>query len=277
MEHATLSSLIDALERGTKMHICVAFLDHYGNSRTRCSNKQTIHDRPVCLAIKKQPNGLEACFRCRMSVQRAVIRYRRSMAGYCTNGVYEYCRPIIYENRVICVVFVGNILTGDPLQRQRLCSKVDESLLQTMEPAFSYDDCVRTADILESYILFLFAHYGVENKTFDPLVENIKNYLRENISYDFTMEELAAAFHYSPKYLGRVFKHRTGQTVKEYCNRAKIAQAKLLMTETDLRVEEIALQVGFNNITYFDRVFRQITGLSPKSYRASERNTEGKT
>lgn len=269
MGHATLSDLIEALERGTKMHICVAFLDHFGNKMTRCSNSQTIHDRSVCLAVKNQPNGLDSCYRCRMCVQRAVVQSRKPMAGYCTSGVYEYCRPVIYENRVICVVFVGNILTGDPNQRERLLHKVDEELLETMESNFSLEDCIRIADILESYIVFLFGQYGIENKTFNPLVENIKNFVRENMTYDFTMEELATVFHYSPKYLGRIFKLKTGQTIKAYCNQLKIAQAKRLLADTTVSVEAVAAQTGFNSATYFDRVFYREVGLSPQAYRTS--------
>jgi YesN/AraC family two-component response regulator len=183
--------------------------------------------------------------------------------------VYEYCRPIIYEDRVICVVYIGNILTQDPAQRKKLETRVGCDLLETMGRAFSPEDCVKTADILESYIVFLFSHYGIENKTFDPLVENIKGFLRENMTYDFTMEELASAFNYTPKYLGRIFKLRTGKTIKDYCNHAKVQLAKTLLTETANSVEAVAVQVGFNSVNYFDRVFRKITGLSPQAYRSA--------
>lgn len=269
MDHSTLSNLIESLERGTKLHISIAFLDNCGNRKTQCTRGQSIHNMPVCLAVKKLPYGLVSCYRCRNTVQKAVIRRRKSMAGLCTNGVYEYCRPVIYDERVICVIFVGNILTDDPAQRQKLESRVDSELLETMEPSFTPEDCVRTADILESYIVFLFDRYGIENKTFDPLVENMKNYIRENLAYDFSMGEMAAAFNYAEKYLGRVFKERTGQSVKDYCNRAKVSQAKTLLAETDLSVALIAAQSGFNSVTYFDRVFRKITGLSPQAYRSS--------
>lgn len=269
MEHSTLSSLIDFLERGTKLHICVAFLDNYGNRKTRCKERQTIHDRPVCLAVKQMPNGLASCYRCRMTVQKAVICSRRSMAGICINGVYEYCRPVIYDGRVICVIYIGNLLTDDPRQRQRLAGRVEASLLSTMEQSFPKEDCVKLADVLESYILLLFDHYGIENKTFDPLVENIKNYIRENMVYDFTMEEMASAFNYTPKYLGRAFKQRTGQTIKDFCNHAKVYKAQYLLRETDISIEAIAVQVGFNSVNYFDRVFHRITGLSPQNYRNS--------
>lgn len=269
MDHSTLSSLIETLERGTNLHISIAFLDNCGNRKTRCTYSQAIHDRPVCTEVKKTPQGLASCYRCRNIVQKTVVRRRRPIAGLCTNGVYEYCRPVIYDERVICVIFVGNILPDDPAQRKRLEAWADPSLLETMEKSFTFQDCVQTADVLESYILLLFDRYGIEDKTFDPLVENIKNYIRENLAYDFTMEELAAAFNYTPKYLGRMFKRRTGYTVKEYYNRSKVLQAKRLLAETNLSIEHIAVQAGFNSAAYFDRVFRNLTGLSPQAYRST--------
>lgn len=256
------------------MHICVAFLDNCGNRKTHCAESQTIHDRPVCLAIKNLPQGLGSCYRCRITVQKAVIRYRKSIAGLCSNGVYEYCRPVIYEGRVICVVFVGNILTGDPVQRQRLEARVSSELLETMEQKLTPEDCVRMADIVESYIICLFDRYGIENKTFDPLIENIKNYIRENLMYGFSMAELAAAFNYTPKYLGRIFKSKTGQSISQYCNTAKVAQAKLLLAESDISVERVSMQTGFNSVTYFDRIFHKVTGLSPQEYRNTARKRE---
>lgn len=269
MEHATLSSLISALEKGTKMHIMVAFLNKYGNRKTKCTYNQTVHDRPVCRTIKKSPDGMEACYRCRMTVQKWVIHHRKPMAGFCTNGVYEYCRPVVHNDKVICVIFVGNILTQDPIQRQRLTQRVDAELLETMEQIFTPADCVETADILASYIAFLFDHYGIENKTFDPLIENMKSYIRENQAREIVAEELAETFNYSPKYLGRQFKARTGESVHQYCNRIKINQAKIMLAETMLSVEQIAAESGFNSITYFDRVFHKIVGLSPQEYRSS--------
>ena len=202
-----------------------------------------------------------------MTVQKAVIRRRKSMGGICTNGIYEYCRPVVYDDRVIAVIFVGNILTGDPRQHARLARLNDPALTDTMERNMTPEDCAALADILESYIVFLFDRYGIENKTYDPLIANIKTYIRENLSYNFSMEELASAFNYTEKYLGRMFKARTGQSVKGYCNAARVAQAKKLLTDTKLSIAAIAEQLGFSSIAYFDRVFSKITGLSPQQYR----------
>ena len=276
MEHASLSSLIDSLEHGKNMHICVSFLDNFGNAKTRCTEGQTIHNSPVCLAVKRLPDGLTTCYRCRRIVQRLIVRQRHSVSGFCSNGVYEYCRPVVYDGRVTCVIFVGNILTESKEQRHRLEQRVDTSLLDTMERNFSEEDCARTADIIESYILFLLDHYGMTNDTYETLTENVKSYIRENLNYDLYTKELATVFNYTPKYLGRIFKQRTGISISEYRNIMKVNHAKILLAESDLSIECVASQAGFNNVSYFDRKFRKTTGLSPLTYRKSVKQQKNK-
>ena len=271
MDHATLGDLIETLEKGTKVHISITFLEEYGNRKTRRTQSQSIHDRPVCMTIKRQHNRLAYCYRCRNTVQKAVIKRRKSMAGLCTNGVYEYCRPIVYNDRVICVIFIGNILPDDAEHRKKMEEWLGAELLETMEQNLKPEDCIKIANVLESYIVFLFDRYGNDDQAFDPLVENIKNYIRENLTYEFSMAELSAMFNYTPKYLGYIFKKRTGKTVKEYCNHLKVKQAKRLLVDTDVSIERIAVQVGFNSVTYFDRVFYSAVKLSPQAYRSASK------
>ena len=269
MEHCNLSDLIKALERGTNLHICVAFLNNYGNKKTQCLYSQGIHEMPICLAAKNTQEGLADCYRCRRKVERFVVSRRVSLGGYCCRGVYEYCRPVIYEDNVIAIIFVGNVYLGTKPQIKKLESSIGLDFVETMECKFSVADCKSTADIIESYIVFLIDKYGNEGLFYDPLMENIKNYIRENMAYGFSIGEMAASFNYNEKYLGRLFKQREGLSIRDYCNVVRIKQAKRLLEDTNLSVSQIAAQVGFNNITYFDRVFREIVLLSPRTYRAA--------
>ena len=266
MRYDDLSSLITSLEYGTKLHISVVFLKHYGNRKMARPFPQKIHQCPVCDAAKEK--DFAGCFRCRNTVLKLLVKRKTSFGGYCAKGVYEYCRPVLRGGEVAAVVFVGNILTDDPAQQEKLLGHVKKSLLKTMQTGFAEADCHRTADLMESYIHYLMDHYGeTAQKPFDVLIENIKNYIDENLLHEFSMADLAAVFNYNEKYLGRIFKERTGITIKEYCNLAKVGEAKLLLTGTRLSITAIAAQVGYNNVTYFNRIFKRLTGLSPQEYR----------
>ncbi len=266
MDYCKLSDLILALEQGTHIHICVAFLNDNGNRKTKCHYNQSIHNSPVCKEAKKLNNGLKECYRCRRIVQKYVVTSHRPLSGLCTNGIYEYCYPVIYDEKVIAVIYIGNIYLGTQEQITKLCCN-DMALLDTMEHNFTVSDCRRIAKILESYIVTLMEHYGNENTSFDPLIENIKNYLRENLVYGISVSDLANTFGYNEKYIGRLFKNRAGCSIKEFCNSLRVTQAKELLTDTDLSICQIANQLGFRNTAYFDRVFLKKVKVSPRVYR----------
>ncbi|MFW5749714.1 MAG: helix-turn-helix domain-containing protein, partial [Halanaerobium sp.] len=82
-----------------------------------------------------------------------------------------------------------------------------------------------------------------------------------------TLSSLADKFNYSPAYLSRAFKEVTGFNFVEYKNNVRIKEAGKLLQQSKLSVTEIATEVGFNNITHFGRIFKEITDLSPLAYR----------
>lgn len=269
MEQSSLSELVCALEHGTKIHICIAFYGNCGNRYTHRAYSQMIHNSPVCMEAKTTQDGLTDCYRCRRVTERLLRQRQKSFSGYCAKGVFEYCKPIMYDDHMVGVIFIGNILTADPEQRQRLLKFVDLGFWDSMEQNYTEEDCARTAEILHSYITFLLDKYGNENRNYDPLLENIKNYIREHMAYNVSLTELAEVFNYNEKYLGQLFKARCGYTIKGYCNYIRIKRAKNLLIDTKISVSKISQQLGYSNVTYFDRVFRHFTGVSPQVYRTS--------
>ena len=245
------------------------FFKQYGNNMTDRPLTYSIHNTAVCNMLKSTPSGLDSCIRCRTIVLKKCIRYQKSFGGLCVKGVYEYCRPVIKDGIVVAVIFVGNILMDNVHQRLKLHKHVETSLFKTMEQNFTEEDCIRIANLIETYILFLLEQYGdTHKKPFNSLIVNIKNYIEENLLQEVSMDSLASFFGYNKKYLGRLFKANTGMSISEYCNNRRISIAKKLLSDSSLHIADIAGQCGFNNVTYFNRAFKKITGLSPKEYRS---------
>jgi YesN/AraC family two-component response regulator len=80
----------------------------------------------------------------------------------------------------------------------------------------------------------------------------------------------------SPQYFCRFFKKVTGTTFKEYLLSIKIDKAKELLMKYNMSATEIAYQVGFENLSYFFRVFKKLTGLNPMEFRKLSIETRGK-
>ena len=268
METGNLSNMLSALEYGTNIHISVVFLNQYGNSQTQLPEHQQIHKCPMCDTAKLTPEGHASCIRCRQRILKLLLRRKKGIGGLCPKGIHEYCHPVIRGAEVAAVVFVGNVLTESPAQWERLGKFFQNPPTETMERFFSPERCRQTAVLVENYIHFLLDHYGETARTpSDTLIESIKSYLQEMFLSDFSMADIAAIFGYNEKYLGRMFKSKTGCTVREYCNGLKIGKAKMLLGHRTLDITDVAIRSGFSNLTHFNRVFKKTTGFSPGEYR----------
>ena len=100
-------------------------------------------------------------------------------------------------------------------------------------------------------------------------VAEIIHYIMEHYSEIYGLEDLANIFYLDKSYLSRIFKEVTNFTVNEFINRQRIDHAKNLLLEDSLSMEDISKRLGYERLSYFDRVFKKYTGLSPLQYRKS--------
>lgn len=120
------------------------------------------------------------------------------------------------------------------------------------------------------YISFMYdgiMRHIEEAKKSASVVEVAKRFINMNFSEDIGRTEVAEHVLLAPNYLSMLFHRETGQTIREYINQCRIDEAKRLMSTTNNSVTDIALQVGFNNISYFSTTFKKYTDLSPVEYR----------
>ncbi|OGV71409.1 MAG: hypothetical protein A3K18_22710 [Lentisphaerae bacterium RIFOXYA12_64_32] len=82
------------------------------------------------------------------------------------------------------------------------------------------------------------------------------------------LEDVAAAAHLSVDHFGRLFRATTGTTPMRRLRTLRVEQAGRLLTQTGLRIHEIAASVGFEDPYHFSRVFHQVTGMGPRQYRS---------
>ncbi|MBE7042717.1 MAG: helix-turn-helix domain-containing protein [Ruminococcaceae bacterium] len=264
-EYSTLYDLITYLEYGTKLHIGVLFLGNHGNRRLSIPFDHTIHSCPVCAELKKNKQGFRRCYRCRNTAIQKAIRTKVSFGGLCINGVYEYISPVVINGEVVCILFIGNILSE---QTEKIKHKLSgrEALLSTMEPEFGLEQCKRVGKLLEQHIVMTMEQYP-DTEDFDPLIDNLKGYIEENLEYKIDLRLLAEMFHYNEKYLGRLFKKKTGTTFCEYITERRMERAKHFLRNGDETVLTISEKCGFNNVTYFNRMFHKYVGKTPCEYR----------
>ncbi|MGN0158512.1 MAG: helix-turn-helix transcriptional regulator [Brotaphodocola sp.] len=108
--------------------------------------------------------------------------------------------------------------------------------------------------------LFL-SHYG-------KYVQSTMEYIALHIDCEITLAELAAHVQLSPTYLAGIFKAETGRSIITFINEKKMIYARLLLKNTSITVQEIAHHLGYQDTSYFIRVFRKNNGMTPSAYRS---------
>lgn len=84
------------------------------------------------------------------------------------------------------------------------------------------------------------------------------------------VSEVADELAITAKHLSETIKKDLGVTPTDYINQSLVDEAQKLLTTTDLQVKEIAYQLGFNDASYFNRLFKKVSGLSPAKYRSNQ-------
>ncbi|MFD2333432.1 response regulator [Cohnella sp. GCM10020058] len=103
----------------------------------------------------------------------------------------------------------------------------------------------------------------------NDLIGTLHGYIHEFIGEELSLTRLSEVVHLSSFYLSRVYKQMTGQGLLEYITEVRIQRAKLLLKTTDLKVHEIAAQIGLESPAYFTRLFKKETSTTPQEYRES--------
>ena len=99
------------------------------------------------------------------------------------------------------------------------------------------------------------------------MIINTIQYVNRHYQESISLYEIADAMNVSASYLSRVFNAEMGVSLPYFINELRIRKAKHLLCETNLKIGEIALQCGMQNVQYFCMKFKQLTAMRPQEYR----------
>ena len=118
------------------------------------------------------------------------------------------------------------------------------------------------------------AHPEVLNRQ-TQIVDITLDYLRQNYQKHLSLDDLAAQVFLSKDYFARLFRETTGMPISALLQQIRIDEACKQLTGTDIRIEDIAADCGFNDIQYFYRIFKKVTGMTPRQYRLNNAKGDG--
>ena len=129
---------------------------------------------------------------------------------------------------------------------------------------------IKTKIILLQFILEMWNKgYIIENDISgrNTVEKEMLSYIQQNFSGKISLKEFGERFHLSEKYISRYFKEHFHITLSQYVAYLRLEHAKQLLQDTDIPVTEIAMQSGYQNVSYFIRSFKETYGVSPLKYR----------
>lgn len=140
------------------------------------------------------------------------------------------------------------------IQKIEACRDMDSLLQININQKLILDYCERVGLVLHP-------------QTNHPKINDAMHYVRENYQKRLTVEEIAKEVGLSKEYLSTKFHQVTGTTLPVYINQQKITEAKQLLHFTDMTLTEITQYLSFSSQSYFQTVFKKITGDTPMEYR----------
>ncbi|REE70508.1 two-component system response regulator YesN [Paenibacillus taihuensis] len=99
------------------------------------------------------------------------------------------------------------------------------------------------------------------------VIAKVQSFIHENLHKELTRDDIAASVYRNPAYLSRLYRKETGSSLSDYITEVRIERAKRLLIETNDKVSNIAEGVGYVHFSYFAKLFKKMTGLSPQEYR----------
>ena len=144
---------------------------------------------------------------------------------------------------------------------------VNEKFINNLQSINSLDSlCYELQRTVE---IFIENMYYKSSTTNHDCIKKAVKYLVSNYSKEITLEEISSYVNLSPSYFSSLFKQVTKSNYKDYLNNIRVEESKLLLVNTNYPIIDIALATGFDDPSYFSKVFKKYTGISPLKYRRS--------
>lgn len=141
------------------------------------------------------------------------------------------------------------------------------------------EDTHRLCATGQLYILFAYLKQitEVKEKRNEEIRQNscvwkAMRFIEQNYYLDIDVDMLSEHVNYSRSYLSRTFRSEAGMTIPEYITRIRIQNASALLKDSDMSVKEVAISVGMKDSFYFSKLFKKVTGDTPREYR--KKNTK---
>ena len=254
------------------------------------SFRLSFHDRrnqaPFCALMARQNRTCGACLQSQSEVAEGGIE--KPHTTVCYAGLCEAVVPLRVGRRLIGFLRTGQVFLGKPTARQ---FERTLNLLRSWRLNFNREEvqgayfgtrqvpreqlaaAVKLLTIFAEHLAILSNQILIQRDNAEPpMITKAKEFIGEHHAEDLSLPQVARFANASPFYFCKLFKRTTGLTFTNFLSRVRIESSKKLLMNPQLRVNEVAYEVGFQSLTHFNRVFQKLLGQSPTEYRLNAQN-----
>lgn len=240
------------------------------------------NEGPFCALISSKSRACASCLTVQEKLSQLAAEEPQTVG--CPNGLCETAVPVRLGDRLIGFLQTGQVFRKKPSEGQfeRAARQVRgwgvEVDLQTLRRAYfatrvvslrQHDAVIKLLSIFAQHLSILSNQVVMQRENAEPpVITRAKEYIQEHQTENLRLGHVAKACNTSTFYFCKMFKKTTGINFTDYLSRVRIEKSKNLLLNPNLRISEIAFEVGFQSLTHFNRVFKKILGHSPTEYRA---------
>ncbi len=239
---------------------------------------------PFCALMAAQSRSCAACLEVQQKMSDEICHSNAASASAtCFAGLCDTSVPVRVGNELLGFLQTGQVFTRKPSKamfdrtaRQLIewglkfdAKQLEDTYFHTrvLNPK-QYDAMIRLLTIFGQHLSAISNQLAVQQENAEPpVITRAKRYIEEHQTDELSLGEVAKAVNTSSFYFCKLFKKATGINFTEYVSRVRVEKARNLLLNPNLRVSEIAYEVGFQSLTHFNRVFRKFVGESPTRYR----------
>jgi len=239
------------------------------------------HENDFCELMAGKSKTCSACLQVQEELGKNPTANPKTVI--CPMGLTDSVVPVTLGERLVGFLQTGQVFRKRPTEHQ--FEKAQELLknwglnfdgakLRTaymdsrVVAAREYDSMLRLLTIFAQHLSMLANQIMVQKQNSEPpVITKAKEFIHKNQNEELSLSKVAAAVHTSTYYFCKLFKKATGLNFTDYVSRVRIERAKNLLLNPNLRISEIAYEVGFQSLTHFNRVFRRVAGQTPTAFR----------
>ena len=226
-------------------------------------------NKPVfCDEIQKTKRGRELCHCSDFNMLKKCLEERKFFSHECHAGLIDSVIPVIKEDFLVGFVIIGRVKPNeefDNIKKKISWFEDEENVMKNAYNSLTYlskNQLESLADLV-THILF---ENAIEINN-DDFKYKVSTFVNDNIDKKITVSSLCSHMLLSKNVLYKKFDENFSCTVNEYILSKRIELARKLIAETNEEIYTIAEKCGISNYTYFYRIFKKRTGLTPAQYK----------